>query len=495
MSRLRRIRQTPTCLFWPHSLKGQVLLALALALLLTQGISAVMLYRAQTEHRREAIIRGVALRLSAALRRPPSALPPRADDGPDGQPPQFRDDDRPGNPFARMRPVLLDRFAPQPGDIRLAPLEADLREILAEQDLAITGLQIYRRPVAADPAARARLGQGRALMVGTPRHGMLPDQLVVAAVQRQAGGPWLVVRSFEPPRQPMLLVSLFAQTLFIYAVLVGAMALILRRITRPLALLTQRLELFGDTRKPAGQLTPQGPWDMRRLIEAHNAMEARILALLDEKDVMLGAIGHDLKTPLASLRVRIEQVEDAGERGKMAATIEDIVRTLDDILSLARVGRPSDPLEQTDLAALVGAVVDEFEDLGEPVTIGETTRIAMALRATWLRRALRNLIGNALRYGSRARLSVTREAIAGRQWATLRIEDDGQGIPDDQLARMLEPFTRGDPSRNKGTGGTGLGLTLALAIAQQHGGSLTLANRRGADGAVAGLTATLRLPV
>ena len=306
---------------------------------------------------------------------------------------------------------------------------------------------------------------------------------------------WLVVRSFEPPRQPMLLVSLFAQTLFIYAVLVGAMALILRRITRPLALLTQRLELFGDTRKPAGQLTPQGPWDMRRLIEAHNAMEARILALLDEKDVMLGAIGHDLKTPLASLRVRIEQVEDAGERGKMAATIEDIVRTLDDILSLARVGRPSDPLEQTDLAALVGSVVDEFEDLGEPVTIGETTRIAMALRATWLRRALRNLIGNALRYGSRARLSVTREAIAGRQWATIRIEDDGQGIPDDQLARMLEPFTRGDPSRNKGTGGTGLGLTLALAIAQQHGGSLTLANRRGADGAVAGLTATLRLPV
>ena len=110
-----------------------------------------------------------------------------------------------------------------------------------------------------------------------------------------------------------------------------------------------------------------------------------ITALLDEKDVMLGAIGHDLKTPLAALRVRIESVEDETERTRMAATIEDIVRTLDDILSLARVGRPRDPLEQSELSALVAAVVEEYEDMGEPVELGETRRIALPLRGVTIR--------------------------------------------------------------------------------------------------------------
>jgi len=207
---------------------------------------------------------------------------------------------------------------------------------------------------------------------------------------------------------------------------------------------------------------------------------------------MLGAIGHDLKTPLAALRVRIESVDDDAERAKMAGTIEDITRSLDDILSLARVGRPSDPLEPVELGALVSQIAEEFEDMGDPVTFTPANeRIVLPLRATWLRRALRNLAVNALRYGERARIELIRE---GRS-ALIRIEDDGPGIPDGQIKAMLEPFTRGDPSRNSLTGGAGLGLTLARAIADQHGGTLTLRNRVGAEGKVAGLTAELRLPL
>ena len=156
--------------------------------------------------------------------------------------------------------------------------------------------------------------------------------------------------------------------LLLFALLFGAIALILGQITKPLAALTTRIERFAAKQDAAGPLEPRGPDDVRRLIVAHNAMEARLSAMLDEKDVMLGAIGHDLKTPLAALRVRIESVDDAAERGKMARTIEDITRSLDDILSLARVGRPSDPLEPADLGALVAQVAEEFEDLGEPVT-------------------------------------------------------------------------------------------------------------------------------
>jgi signal transduction histidine kinase len=124
------------------------------------------------------------------------------------------------------------------------------------------------------------------------------------------------------------------------------------------------------------------------------------------------------------------------------------------------------------------------------VTLGEMARMVMPLRATWLRRALRNLVSNALRYGTRARITLRREGTE----AVLRVEDDGPGIPESEIARMLEPFTRLEASRNSATGGSGLGLTLARAIADQHGGALHLANRI-EHGAVAGLTATLRLPL
>ena len=112
-------------------------------------------------------------------------------------------------------------------------------------------------------------------------------------------------------------------------------------------------------------------------------------------------------------------------------------------------------------------------------------------RATWLRRALRHLIGNALRYGQAAHISLSRE---GGE-AVIRIDDSGPGIPDGEIGRMVEPFTRGEASRNRETGGAGLGLTLARAIAEQHGGRLVLANRLDAKGAVTGLTAEIRLPL
>ena len=118
--------------------------------------------------------------------------------------------------------------------------------------------------------------------------------------------------------------------------------------------------------------------------------------------------------------------------------------------------------------------------MGEPVELGATERAALPLRATWLRRAIRNLIENALRYGERARVSLVRE---GRH-AVIRIEDDGPGIPQGDIARLMEPFSRGETSRNRETGGSGLGLTLARAIAEQHGGTVKLENRRGPGGAL-----------
>jgi signal transduction histidine kinase len=477
--------------FWPRSLMGQMLLALALALLLAQAFGAVLLYRAQAERREATLVHAVAMRLFTATRESPD---PRPDQG-TGPRDEFHGHHGPPplpDLFGGPRTFRVEHSATSPlraGEPRMAHLEEELRELLAEQNIPMAAVVITKRQVSDDPGTLRRLAR-RAMLLRQPPDSVA-NKLLVTGIQREAGGEWLVVRAVMPPYERGLLATLVGQTLLIYGVLVGAMAFILRRITEPLRALTRRLERFADTRDADGQMEPEGPDDVRRLIVAHNAMEARIAGLLDEKDVMLGAIGHDLKTPLSALRVRIESVEDEGERARMAATIEDIVRSLDDILSLARVGRPSDPMESTELSALVASVVEEFEDMGEAVELHETVRLVMPLRTTWLRRALRNLVSNALRYGKTARVSQARE----QGWAVVRIDDDGPGIAEGDIARMQEPFTRGEPSRNSVTGGAGLGLTLARAIAEQHGGTLTLLNRRDAGGGVLGLTATLKLPL
>lgn len=460
---------------WPSSLKGQVMLAMGLALLLAQGLSAILVFRAQSERRESGLLHGAAIRLTIGIRAGENSaimayLRQRrvADGG------GFR------LAMEEQRPV----FSEGENDVKAAD---ELRHIMAEQTVQTTDVIVLHRKVAQDRAALARLELRPGITSALPAE----QGVLVAAILPAGERNWVIARVLVPQDERSIILSVLGQTLFTYLILVGAIALILRRITRPLAALTGRLERFADTRDLDGQLQPEGPSDVRRLIVAHNHMEGRIAALLDEKDVMLGAIGHDLKTPLAALRVRIESVEDDTERAKMAATIEDIVRSLDDILSLARVGRSSEPKELTEMSALVASIVEDYEDMGEDVILGDTQRIVTPLRGVWLRRAVRNLIGNALRYGKQARVSLVRQSGA----AVIRIDDDGPGIAPDQIATMLEPFKRGEPSRNSETGGAGLGLTLARAIAEQHGGSLSLANRHDRAGKVAGLTATLRLPL
>jgi signal transduction histidine kinase len=458
--------------FLPKSLLGQMLLSVALALLVAQAISAVLQYRAAEQRREMIAANGLAFQLVTEprfdFRRREIRSAGRRDRG----------------GWQRMRVEKSAERPLLPGEKRDPEREELLHSILLDQGVDPAELVVAVRQVADDAYVMRQLR-------GRERADWSEGRMIVAGMRREGEAGWTVARWALAEREQRQLGWLIGQTLLLYVLLVGGLAWLLRRITRPIAALTKRVEHFGATREIDGQLEPSGPDDTRRLIAAHNAMEARIAALLNEKDVMLGAIGHDLKTPLTALRVRIESVEDPAERAKMAATIEDIARSLDDILSLARVGRPSDPMERTDLSALLASVAEEYEDRGEPVELGATQRLALPLRATWLRRAMRNLIENAVRYGQRARVSLVREG----KWAVIRIEDDGPGIPEGEIAAMMEPFARGEASRNRGTGGAGLGLTLARAIAEQHGGTITLRNRAGVDGGGAGLLAELRLPL
>ncbi|MBX7481836.1 ATP-binding protein [Qipengyuania qiaonensis] len=471
----------------PRSLLGQVMLALTAALLIAQGISAVMLYRAASERRELAITHAAAFQLLAGARRGDR-------DGPRGGERRDRralaralDPSSEGELRFRLPRDIRYREAAQsplsPGERRDIDREAALANLLSTQGVDAEELVIVERSLLDDELTRAaseRYPRMRAQM------GKVPDNLLVVGMRQAGSNTWQVARLPIPPRDRAIVRTLAMQTLILFLVLVGLLYFVLRRITRPLDTLALRTRRFGGAGTPEEPLAVSGPQDVRRLIEAHNAMQARIGSMLGEKDVMLGAIGHDLKTPLAALRVRIESVEDEAARDKMAATIEDITRTLDEILSLARIGRSDAPPEMTELGALAASVVEEFEDMGSPVTLETSGRIAASIHLTWLKRGLRNLINNALRYAGTARVEILRE----NGHAILRVDDDGPGIPEDRIAEMLEPFTRGEASRNRETGGAGLGLTLARAVAEQHDGMLVLTNRP--EG---GLRAEIRIPL
>lgn len=487
---------------------GQVMLLLALGLMVGQIISATLLLQADEQRRGLTVVNELTLRYVNAQERDAeqslrrarreerraarrealrASLPQENAEtlAALAEPPPVRQRRGPRAGIERS-----DAWPGLAGDRRLTELEPILAESLADQGVELTDTIIVRRKAGTDPMIQNRP------RVRDRLHGenWRSRPILVAGIKRKGSDQWEIARAADRERPREVLYVLAFQTLVIFAVLFALMYVMMRRITRPLAQLTSRVDAFSRNPDAAEVLEETGPQDTRQLIAAHNAMEARVAALLDEKDVMLGAIGHDLKTPLAALRVRIESVADDTQRERMVGSIHDITHTLDDILSLARIGRSGVEFERVDLAALTASVVEEFEDLGEPITLEVSERSVREVQVTWLKRALRNLVSNALRYGNEAKVSL----LTNNGQAILRVDDIGPGIPDGEIAAMLEPFKRGEASRNRATGGAGLGLTLARAIAEQHGGTLRLSNRMGnkseKDGQIAGLRAEIILP-
>ena len=311
-----------------------------------------------------------------------------------------------------------------------------------------------------------------------------PEVPILVLSARLSDGQWLNGRLVTPRADPWLSARLGAATVALYLLVLGATLFVAMRLARPLRDLARAADRFGGRGEPV-VVAPTGPADLRRAIEAFNAMNRRVVVLLDEKDRMLGAIGHDLRTPLASLRIRAEAMSPEAERVHMAATIDEMTAMLEDILVLARSGRDREEERVMDVTALADAIVEEFRVLGREVEMAESGRHVLAVRPNLLRRALRNLIDNALTYGGSARIAVTRRDGG----LVIEVRDRGPGIPAAEIGQVLEPFYRVEGSRNRETGGSGLSLAIARAAAEAHGGELRLANAP--DG---GLLAALILP-
>lgn len=280
------------------------------------------------------------------------------------------------------------------------------------------------------------------------------------------------------------------------AMSLAALGLILwavRRLMRPVADLAAAAERLGrDVNAPA--LPENGPREVAQAAAAFNGMSSNIRRFVADRTQMLAAISHDLRTPITRLRLRAEFMEDEEQQRRMLADLAEMEAMITSTLTFARDDAAAEPATPLDLASLARTVLDEATDatpdLAERISYSGPEHFVMPLRPLAMKRALGNLVANALKYGDAARLSL--EPRGGG--ALLVLEDDGPGIPEHAQELVFQPFQRIEGSRNRETGGTGLGLTIARSIFRAHGGEVTLHNRAASDAGAGGLRVVMLLP-
>lgn len=271
-----------------------------------------------------------------------------------------------------------------------------------------------------------------------------------------------------PPWESKTLQLLFLLLLLI----ITSGLLIARRMAKPMAQLANAADQFG-LGQPQPPIPETGAREVRQTIRAFNLMQARLQKQIDDRSRMLAAVSHDLRTPITTLRLRAEYIDDQEVQEKTLSTLAEMEAILSDTLSFARDEAADEAARSTDLAALLQSLIDDHADLGGDARYQGPERLNFICRPVALKRAFNNLIDNALKYGGTVVATLT----ASTDKIIILIEDRGPGIPADQLEAVLAPFFRLEASRNRETGGTGLGLAVANSIILAHGGELTLSNR------------------
>jgi signal transduction histidine kinase len=301
---------------------------------------------------------------------------------------------------------------------------------------------------------------------------------------QQPDGRWRVVHAkppgfFGPWQQRVALWFLLSAL-----VMVPIIYLFARRLSSPIALFSEAADRLG--RDPhAAPLAIRGSSEIRLAARAFNDMQQRLQRYVEDRTAMVGAIAHDLRTPLTRLRFRIESLPE-DQRTKSAGDLDQMEEMIAATLAFVRdASRPGErtPLE---LSSLVESLCDEMSETGADAEVERGDKVVLEGDPMALRRLIANLLENAVKFGGRARARVYRDA----GHAVVEIDDDGPGIPAQEAEKVFEPFYRREPSRSRQTGGIGLGLAVVRSIARGHGGDVSLSNRAGG-----GLTARVELPL
>jgi signal transduction histidine kinase len=385
---------------------------------------------------------------------------------------------------SERRPLTVKVQDAPPGpplDSRWTPA---IRKRLA-QDLHIP---IERVVVAGEWGPLADRRVFRALRNLSAKEGLGEEEFLISPFQigiLGGDGRWRVAQPQEPlglnPWEQAVvtwyLLSALAAAPFAY--------ILARRLSAPTRLLAHAAERLGrDPQAPPLQV--KGSAEIAVAVAAFNDMQARLRRYVEDRTAMVGAVAHDLRTPLTRLRFRIESVPEE-QRAKMVADIEQMEEMVS--ATLAFVRDASRPGERTrlELSSLLESLCDEMAETGADTDIEERgEKVVIEGDPMALRRLFSNLLENAVKFGGRARARVFCEAA----YAVVEIADDGPGIPSSDIERVFEPFYRREPSRSRKTGGIGLGLAVVRSIARGHGGDVALVNRGGG-----GLTARVHLPL
>lgn len=335
----------------------------------------------------------------------------------------------------------------------------------------------HNDPVKPPPGYPLRLAPGfHAFMLPGPdnRVGIrLPDgALLTARLGADHSPPWLAM--------PWAVTLPFVLVSFTLLGLWAACAL-----GTPLSAFATAAENFS-LNSTAAPLAENGPEEIRSLARALNRMRERITTLMNDRTRMLAAISHDLRTPITRLRLRSEFIEDELHRRQTLIDLDQMRAMLESVLSFLRNDHTRETVTLVDLTAMLHLICDQFSDLGHKVSYRGPAHATLVARPDDLHRALTNLVGNAVRFGTIVSINL---GISDQQ-AIIEVEDDGPGIDDARKAAMLEPFVRGDEARNMDEStGFGLGLSIARAIVTAHNGMLSLLNRE-----PTGLTVRIVLP-
>jgi signal transduction histidine kinase len=297
-------------------------------------------------------------------------------------------------------------------------------------------------------------------------------------------GQWLTFAAALPETGPGFSQRFLISMALMAVIILGVSIWVVRRVTTPLSSLAVAAERLGrDVTAPP--LPESGTIETRQASRAFNDMQVRLRNLIENRTRMLAAISHDLRTPLTLLRLRAESVQHPQEREKMLGTIAEMDAMVEATLKFARDDALAEPRRPTDVAALVQSIADDMSDAGLPVTVAPVKPLVYECRPGALKRALANLIDNAIKYGKAAHVAIDATPTA----IEITIDDEGPGIPEQDLSKVFEPFYRLEWSRSRESGGVGLGLAIAQSTVQAHGGELILTNRPGG-----GLRAKATLP-
>ncbi len=381
----------------------------------------------------------------------------------------------------RSPPRLSPRKPPWPLDRVLAMVQDELGDGAGAASVDAAELGPSGEPLSVVPAdAFATLASGPL----RPGEDFLTPPTFLFVVHLH-DGRWLTIGPSDAAAHRRLIQSLaliFAGTLIVTAIAV----LTARSLIAPLTALATAADALGRSRDITEMPRP-AIREFAAIHDAFDAMQRRLKRFLDERTHMLAAISHDLRTPLARLRVQAEFVPDGDLRAGMLTSIDAMRDMLVETLRFAKGDATSEPSAPFDLASVLIRLCDEASDAGAKVEYDGRDHATACGRRTAIRRMFSNLIDNAVRYGGAARVSLGEGA---NGWM-VTVADDGPGIPPELFEEAFEPFRRLESSRNRETGGTGLGLSIARDIAVAHGGQITLANAPAGSG---GLVVTVFLP-